>query len=160
MTNDVATCRPDDSVRVAAKLMWERDCGCVPVVDGERRVEGMITDRDICMAAYFQGKALDDIPVRRVMSGEAFCCHAGDSAGDAESLMQRKRVRRLPVIDDEGHLEGILSLNDLALQAMKGKSAAPAGKNGRVSLEEVGATLKAVSEHRPHALAVAARHEA
>ena len=69
MTRSVGTCRPTDTLSSAAQLMWERDCGCVPVVsdDGSNRVVGMLTDRDICMAAHFRGASPGALPVGQVM---------------------------------------------------------------------------------------------
>ena len=61
MTKDVATCRADEPVSRAAQIMWDHDCGCVPVVDDAGHIQGMITDRDICMAAFTQGKRLDEM---------------------------------------------------------------------------------------------------
>jgi len=151
MTTDVESCRPEERVDAAAKIMWERDCGCVPVVDASPRVVGMITDRDICMAAYTQGKPLGEIPVSSVMTGEVWCSHPGESALEAEALMRDKRIRRLPVVDAQGRLRGILSLNDLARKAATGKGKAQARRDG-VALEEVAETLRAVGEPRPQAL--------
>jgi CBS-domain-containing membrane protein len=61
MTRDVESCHPDDSLDRAAQLMWDNDCGCVPVVDEKQRVHGIITDRDICMSAYTSGQSLKSL---------------------------------------------------------------------------------------------------
>jgi CBS domain-containing protein len=114
MTNAVSTCRPDDNLQRAAQIMWEDDCGIVPVVGGDGRVVGMITDRDICMAAYTQGQALWQIPVSSAMATVVHSVRAQDPLATAEALMRRVRVRRLPVVDGDGKLRGILSMNDLA----------------------------------------------
>ena len=68
MTRDVRTCRREDVLVEAARIMWENDCGSVPVVDAQRHVVGMITDRDICMAAYTRGQRLADMTVESAMS--------------------------------------------------------------------------------------------
>ena len=71
MTRTVETCEPHDTLVTAARIMWTRDCGCVPVVvpeEGGHRVVGMLTDRDVCMAAYLQGRPLSEISVASVMS--------------------------------------------------------------------------------------------
>lgn len=113
MTRDVKTCAPADTLQRAAQIMWENDCGIVPIVEGDR-VVGMITDRDVCMAAYTQGQPLWQIPVSGAMATDVHGVHEDDSLDAAESLMQRMRVRRVPVLDGGGRLKGILSMNDLA----------------------------------------------
>ena len=68
MTRSVAACNEEDTLNRAAQLMWEGDCGCIPVLDAGGDVRGILTDRDVCMAAYTQGLPLQQIPVRRAMS--------------------------------------------------------------------------------------------
>ncbi len=114
MTREVKRCRADESLAAAARIMWENDCGCVPVVDGDERVIGIVTDRDVCMAAYTQGKAPSEITVDAAMAHAVATCAPDDPVDDAERTMQRRQVRRLPVVDGAGRLVGILSLNDLA----------------------------------------------
>jgi len=119
MTRDVWSCRPDDSLEHAAQLMWDHDCGCLPVCEGNghRRVVGVITDRDICMGALFQGKPLRELSVGQSMAKQPLACQAQHSLEQAEHAMRNARVRRLPVIDDQGTLVGILSLADIAREA-------------------------------------------
>ena len=112
MTTHVRTCRSDDSLVHAAQLMWETDCGAVPVVTDET-VVGVITDRDICMASYTQGKRLGDISVESVMSKALFSCGPDESVGAALATMGHRRVRRLPVLDENGKLLGIISTSDV-----------------------------------------------
>jgi CBS domain-containing protein len=114
MTERVCTCRAQDSLAKAAQIMWESDCGSVPVLDDKGLVVGIITDRDIAMAAYLQGKTLADARVFTVMARDLETISADDSPAMAELVMQRRQVRRLPVVDDEGKLLGIISLGDLA----------------------------------------------
>ncbi len=99
MTTDVGACRPFDSVDRTAKVMWERDCGAVPVVDQEGRAIAMLTDRDICMAALTQGKPLEEIHVSSAMSRRLWSCRPQDDVKDAEKVMRAHQVRRLPVMD-------------------------------------------------------------
>ena len=148
MTRDVRTCRPDDRLTEPARIMWENDCGCVPVVDAQLRVLGMITDRDICMAAYTQGRRLEDIHVQIVMSKSVHCCRSDDDVSAAEELMRTQKLHRLPVVDDSRRLVGLLSLNDLACRA----AIEQGQKDKQVSLEEVGRTLAAVCAHGPSTL--------
>ena len=114
MTRDVRTCTITDSLNGAARIMWDHDCGCAPVVDAHGKLVGIITDRDICMAAYTQGSPLDAIPVARVMSGaRVISCSRGDDLETAHQLMRTHEVHRLPVVDTRGRPIGILSLSDV-----------------------------------------------
>jgi CBS domain-containing protein len=144
MTSDVKACHPGDSLNRAAQIMWENDCGCVPVEDDAGRVVGMLTDRDACMAAYTQGRALSEIPVESAMSRMVVACRAEETAAAAERLMREQRIRRLAVLDRDGRLAGILSLSDIARRAR------PSGKKrSDLGVDAIGATLAAICE-RPH----------
>jgi CBS domain-containing protein len=114
MTRPVFSCGTEDSLNTAAGLMWDHDCGALPVLNGDGRVAAMITDRDICMAAYTKGKALHDIAVREVAQGPAFTCQPEDALDDVERTMREHRIRRIPVADPSGRPIGIVSLNDVA----------------------------------------------
>jgi CBS domain-containing protein len=102
------------SLSEAARLMWEQDIGVVPVTGPGDRVEGIVTDRDIAMAAYLQGRTLQSIPVRDVMSTSVQWVRTDEPVDEASSRMAQHQIRRLPVMDGEGSLVGMLSLNDLA----------------------------------------------
>ena len=143
MKRPVQTCQSEDSLDQVAKLMWEADCGCVPVVDGGGRLLAMITDRDICMAAHFQGGPLLALKVKNAMSKKIFACKPQDTVADAENIMRSNQVRRIPVVDEHNRVVGILSLNDLAREAAK-----EAGRKKReVTPAEVASTLEAVCRH-------------
>lgn len=113
MTTDVKSCRASDSLADAAKLLWEQDCGCVPVTDEHGLVRGMLTDRDICMAAYTTGKRLGELKVGDTMANQVAVARPGQSVHEAEMVMRARGVRRLPVVDEQRRLVGILSCNDL-----------------------------------------------
>ena len=117
MTTSVRTCFISDSLAKAAQLMWDHDCGCVPVLNEQGRVAGMLTDRDICMAALFQGVPISGVKVSALMSKQLFDCTSDDDLSAAEAIMREKKVRRLPVLNEEGRLVGLLSLSDIARQA-------------------------------------------
>lgn len=142
MTAEVETCGSESDLAAAATIMWRRDCGSVPVVDGEQKVIGMITDRDICMAVTTRNKLASAIKVSEVISGKVFACSPDDDIRDALETMQSAQLRRLPVIDDDGSLHGILSINDVVLHSSKGRS------KKHVSHRDVMTTLKVLSEHR------------
>jgi CBS domain-containing protein len=120
MTKDARVCAPTDTLNRAAQLMWENDCGCVPVVEADSKVVGMLTDRDICMAAYTQGATLHGTQVSSAMSREVFSCRPGDNLVSAQQLMRSHRVRRLPVVTEHGKLAGIISLTDIARAIERG----------------------------------------
>lgn len=114
MSTSVQTCRSHESLNVAAQKMWEADIGAVPVLDDKQRVVGMITDRDICMAAHMQGRPLSEMIVAESMSRSLVTCSPTDTIARAEKLMRQHAIRRLPVIDVDRHVVGIVSMNDLA----------------------------------------------
>ncbi|MFZ1123295.1 MAG: CBS domain-containing protein [Candidatus Binataceae bacterium] len=119
MNRNVKACRLQDSLNKAAQIMWEEPCGAVPVVDEQSRPVGFLTDRDICMAAYTQGKPLEALRVEMAMSRKVVLCRAEDDLGSAAQLMQQNRTRRIPVINPDGTLVGLLSLDDLACEAAR-----------------------------------------
>ena len=119
MNREVKSCRPQDSLNKAARIMWEAHCGAVPVVDDRRRPVGFLTDRDICMAAYTQGKPLEQMRVETAMARKVVSCTAEDDLASAAQLMRRSRTRRLPVTDRDGTLVGLLSLDDVACEAAR-----------------------------------------
>ena len=117
-TSDVRACTSDTNLAAAAQIMWECDCGVVPVVDENRTLLGMITDRDICIATTTRSAAPADIQVRSVMTtGTVYSCRPDDDVRTALAAMGTHRVRRLPVVDKANRLVGIVSLNDLVRRA-------------------------------------------
>lgn len=150
MKHAVRTCQAEDSLDAAAHAMWEADCGALPVIDAQGCPVAMITDRDICMAAHFQGAPLHVLRVRDAMSAAIYSCTPTESVASAENLMRTHQIRRLPVVNERNHVIGILSINDIALEA-----AAQATANRKdLTLKEVGETLGAIGKHRS-AVAVA-----
>jgi CBS domain-containing protein len=146
MTSNVSSISSDNSLSTAARLMWQSDCGAIPVRDPQDdRVIGIITDRDICMATWSKGQAPGSIAVANAMSTELVTCSPHDSISTAESLMQMHKVRRIPVVDPERRLLGIISLADIARSA--GATGA-AGRDPDLSLEKLAATVAAISQER------------
>jgi CBS domain-containing protein len=141
MSTRVETVRMSDSLERAAQLMWEADCGVLPVIDDETHVVGLITDRDICMASYTQGKPLWQMMVSSACSRKVYACRLNDSLQIVENLMRVAQVRRLPVVDESGLLWGMVSLGDLAQHVHRG-GGAPDG----LSYASVALTLAAISQ--------------
>jgi CBS domain-containing protein len=143
MTTSVASVRQNDSLSEAARLMWDCDCGSVPVKEesGER-VIGMITDRDICMAAWSRDRAPSQITVSEAMSRGLYSLGPEDKVSTAETLMRAKQVRRIPVLGLEGELLGILSLADIATESQRG------GSDNEVSPRATAETLASISRRR------------
>jgi CBS domain-containing protein len=112
MTRDVQTVRPDQTAKEAASFMLSADAGSIPVTDGDRLV-GMITDRDIAVRGVAKGNG-PDTPVRDLMSSDCICAREDDNVEDIASKMSKAQVRRLPVIDSNERLCGIISLGDLS----------------------------------------------
>ena len=142
MTKQVQCCRPEDTLEYAAQMMWDHDCGCLPVCggNGSIKIVGMITDRDITMCALFQGKPLRELCVSEAMARDVLTCRPGDSLADAEKIMGQGKIRRLPVVDKEESLIGMISLADLAQEAARERTA----RTQEITETEVGDTLAAI----------------
>jgi CBS domain-containing protein len=138
----VHTCSIEDTLHRAAQIMWEKDCGCLPVVDASRRVHAVITDRDICMAALTQGVALAATRVASAMSRGLSVCSPDDCIATVEELMRDRQIRRVPVVDAGGMLIGMISLGDIARYLRPRSAQAPA------SAVEFVDTMAAISEPR------------
>lgn len=145
MSKQVRYCLPSDTLAGAAQLMWELDCGSIPVCEpsnGHPRIVGMVTDRDICMNALFSGKPLSTLSVSGAMSKQPHSCHPSDNLKQAESIMRDARVRRLPVVDEQGTPVGLLSLADLAREAARERQ----GTSQELTITEIGDTLASISQ--------------
>ena len=149
MAKNVVTCGPDDTVNDAARIMWEHDCGFVPIVEPGARpcVVGVVTDRDVCMAAYLRGRGLREIRIGDVMSTRVRSCRPADDVATAEATMRESQIHRLPVVDEGGLLLGVISLADIAREA----SRVARSRRHEVTAAEVGETLAAI--RKPRAIA-------
>jgi CBS domain-containing protein len=112
MTREVQTVQPDQAVQQAASFMLSADAGSIPVTEGDRLI-GMITDRDIAVRGIAKGYG-PDTPVRDLMTNDIVCALADDDIEDVAIKMSEAQVRRLPVIDEQERLCGIVSLGDLS----------------------------------------------
>lgn len=138
MTPDPACCGPDDTIKRAAHLMEEHDCGCIPVVESTARqtVVGVVTDRDIAVRGVGYGMKASTL-VRNIMTEDACCCSADADVREVEKLMADRQIRRVVVVDDAGCCVGIVAQADLARAAERGDD---------VSDEEVGRVVERISE--------------
>jgi CBS domain-containing protein len=142
MTPDAKAIWLTESLADAARLMWENDCGVLPIIKDGRKVIGLITDRDVCMASAMRDRNPSAISVEEVMTGQVYAVNPEENIDQALQLMQQHQIRRLPVIDPEGELQGILSMNDIVLHA---KPNAAAGDS--IDYGDVVKTYQAICQH-------------
>ena len=152
MSHPVVTCPVDCTADVPARLMWEFDCGVIPLVDPDGRIAGIVTDRDLCMAALTQGKSLYEIAASSAMTRDVVCCRPEDGVDVAETQMRDNQVRRVPIIDEDSHPVGVFSVNDLSRLATNAKRS--------VIDRDLVRTLGAVSQPRGNGLHVPMVQEA
>jgi CBS domain-containing protein len=146
MTKDPKTCTPDTTAAEAASLMWDADCGILPIVD-DGVLDGVVTDRDMYIALATQNARAAHLKVAAIATKNVATCAPEDSVHSALATMKHARVRRLPVVGFGGTLLGIVSMNDIALAA----GADPALR------DDVLDTLQAIcGRHHPVAHVVAA----
>jgi CBS domain-containing protein len=138
MTTNPACCTPSSSVREAAQLMRDHDCGCIPVVEGDsKRLLGVLTDRDVACRCVAEGKS-PDTSVRDVMTSNPQCCHPEDDVAAVEQIMIEAQVRRVPVVDAKDCCVGMIAQADLALS------------DEAASDREVGRVVERISEPGRH----------
>ena len=113
MTREFGACAPQDPLSTAIRIMAERDCGFVPVIDMHGALVGVVTDRDICKAAHVTQRAVTHIAVSDTMSRPVFSCFADEPLKAALARMAKHQVRRLPALDKTGRLLGVLSIEDI-----------------------------------------------
>lgn len=142
MTHPAITCHVNDPLNMAAHRMWNNDFGALPVVNDDGKLTGMITDRDICMAAYTQGRPLDTMLVNSAMASHVVSAGPEQSIIAIEELMSKHQVRRVPVVDTDGKPLGIISIDDLAKEAVQASSRMPQG------MAKVTQTLAAICRPR------------
>ena len=118
MTKQVVSCQTSADLATAARLMLQGGFGTIPVIDAHGRVAGVLTDRDIAMAAGTRQRNASHISVHEAMTSRVRSCLAGDEVSVALTQMEEAHVRRLPVLDDASHLAGILSIDDIAARAL------------------------------------------
>lgn len=142
MTYPVITCHVNDSLASVARQMWDHDCGALAVVKDEGVLTSMITDRDICMAAYTQGRPLDEILVHSAMARGVVSATADLGVDEIERMMAEHQIRRIPIVDGEFHPIGMVALADLATECVRPASHL---KQGRLAH-----TLASIERPRQH----------
>jgi CBS domain-containing protein len=140
MMRTPASCTPETNLGTAVEMLWNRDCGILPVVDARQKVIGIVTDRDLCVALGTRNKLPGKVTVGEVAKGEVYACRAQDDIHVALQTMAQYKVRRLPVVDREGVLQGILSMDNVILHTDVGKW----GLRSDLSQEDVIKTLQRI----------------
>ncbi len=157
MTKEVKTCKRGSNLAEVANILWEGDCGALPVMDNDDKVVGMISDRDICFAVATKGRLASEITAGELIGGRPlYTCSPEDDIQTALSAMQQQQVRRIPVVNSNGRIEGILSISDVVLAA----SADTRGSKQGVSNTEAISTLKGICEQRRSSQSAAAASSA
>ncbi|MGZ8842817.1 MAG: CBS domain-containing protein [Pyrinomonadaceae bacterium] len=141
MTPDAKAIWITESLADAAKEMWENDCGVLPIIKDGRKVVGMITDRDICMATAIRDRNPSSISVEEVMNATVYAANPDEEVEQALQTMREHKIRRLPVLNLEGELQGIVSMNDIVLKAKSN------GKKAPIDYAHVVKTYQAICEH-------------
>ena len=127
LTEPVTSCQPETNLAAASALMWEKDCGVLPVLNETGELAGILTDRDICIALGTRNKLPSEITAREVMGTSPLICKSTDDIRAALEIMREAKVRRLPVVTENGVVEGIVSLSDIVQSARRGFAMAGTG---------------------------------
>jgi len=145
MAKPPAYCSPQTNLAAAVEILWRQNCGILPIVDSMEKVVGVVTDRDICVALGTRNRLASDIAVSEVTSGKVIACKPEDDVRVALATMAQAKVRRLPVIDTAGKLQGILSIDDVVLCAETGTRKG----DSELSFEDIANTLKILYTPQP-----------
>jgi CBS domain-containing protein len=137
-------CQPETNLGAATELMWTENCGFLPVVDSEGKLQSVVTDRDICIALGTKNRLPGEVPVREVMSQKLYSCTPDDDVHVALQTMKDGRVRRLPVIAQEEKLVGVVSMDDILLRAQP----TSLGKEPELSSDEVVRTHRSITQRQ------------
>jgi CBS domain-containing protein len=142
MMRTPAACNARTNLGAAVEILWHRNCGMLPVTNDEGKVTGVVTDRDLCIALGTRNHLPGEVTLGEVVTGKMFWCKPDDDVHAALNTMAREKVRRLPVINGEGKLVGILSMDDVVVHA----EARSLTKKPELDYEDVVNTLKKVYE--------------
>jgi CBS domain-containing protein len=139
MTQPARTCTADTSAAVAGQRMQEGLCGILPVIDARGRLVGVVTDRDLLLAPAGSRRSLSNVSVREAMTASVATCGSNEGVAAALATMRLRGLRRLPVVDLDGHLVGVLSIDNIVRWGVDGNGVSPT---------EVVDTLKAILARR------------
>ena len=139
MTKDVCCCSPTTNAAAAAEIMWTENCGSLPVVGDGGRVVGIVTDRDLFIALGTKNQRPAELPVGEMMTHDVALCAPEDDLQTALRRMAQKQVHRLPVVDRSGALKGLLSMDDIVVNAQSDSLS-----------REILTTMRAVCDHQIH----------
>lgn len=139
MTRSVGVCREDDSLAQAVEIMWQKDCGIVPVINKKSKVVGTITDRDIAVSVFLQNKPASEITASSIINGKVITCSSKDKVEKVLKTMKKHQIKRLPVTGKDDKLKGMISITDILLASNKDKSLR----------KSVVKTLEAIGKPRP-----------
>lgn len=142
MSSSVKSCHPDTSLDDVARMMWDNDCGAVPVVNDKNKPVGIVTDRDITMAALLNHRPLWELTAAQTIQGQhPCCCHQEDAVAGCLTKMEQNGVRRILVTNQDGTLAGIVSMGDIVAATAERKSRKNLGAGDLLGM------LRQVSSH-------------
>lgn len=136
------SCRPETNLGAAVEMLWNHNCGILPIVRDDGKVIGVVTDRDICIALGTRDRLAGEICVGEVTTGKVFSCAPDDDIHSALETMRRQKVRRLPVVGNDGTLQAVLSMDDVVLHS------GTHGRTAELSFDGVVSTLKTIYAHQ------------
>jgi|SRR5579871_239995 len=148
MTKSPNVCTQATNLAAAASILWSAGCGALPVVDEKGNLVSVITDRDMCIALGTRNQKPADVTVADVMQQHPVACRASDDIHTALYIMRTRKIRRLPVVDEHGKLEGVLCMTDLVLNACHDDGSA---SRPELSYEDIMRTLICIYRHAPAA---------
>jgi len=138
MVGTPVSCNRQTNLGAAVEMLWNRNCGILPITDDNGKVNGVVTDRDICIALGTRNRLPGELSVGEVMTGKLFSCSPEDDVRTALTTMRTEKVRRLPVLNRDGVLQGILSMDDVVYHVSDSK------KTVDLSYEDVVRTFKGI----------------
>lgn len=149
MKTNVVFCAPEDNLMKVAELMRLRDCGAIPIVDDEKKVVGMLTDRDVCLAIAARNRKASDVRAEDLGKRKVISCYAEDDLETALRKLRKYQIKRLAVVEKSGELAGILSVADFVLSV---------GKDKKLK-KKIYAAIKEIAEPKPIVLREIADHQ-
>jgi CBS domain-containing protein len=129
MTPNPQTCQETDTIEQAVRIMQSRNTGVIPIVDSDNCCCGIVTDRDICLRVVLNKLDPATTPLKEVISWDLLTCHPDDDIDDVLLRMERKQIKRIPVVDDNDKCVGIISEHDIVIKHDNPQKLAELSKN-------------------------------